>query len=198
MNLPRFKADEVCSKQNRTKNLVQTERQRNSNNQNFIRNKYSIQIPTSNPIQNTNNKLLQSVVYMKKQTKNKLISRHSKGRAKSCQPIFFKNYDNINLQENIKDFEKLNRSLTFTLPDEDMELNNNKNKIVYFQFGLVQKIRVIISDPELTIGWLFCECTRKVLQYLEANQTKKDAINFKIEDFIVLKTKDKIYNLDYL
>ena len=68
-------------------------------------------------------------------------------------------------------------------------------KIIHFEFSMKHKIRILITEPELTIGWLYCECTRKLMEYIKTHPKIK--LNFDIQDFMMLRTKQRIYNLDY-
>lgn len=140
---------------------------------------------------------ISNVVYMKKKT-NKFIANSNKRRVRSCQPNFYKKAGNFINNHTNEVYHRMTQSFVFNKPQIDDEFLGNTKKIVYFQFGLDQKVRVIISEKELTVGWLYCECTRKMLQFVDSQPSLDSKLNFKIEDFIMLKTKEKIFNLDYL
>lgn len=48
----------------------------------------------------------------------------------------------------------------------------------------------------MTIGWLYCECMRKLIEAIDSD-TKDPDLTYKPEDFIMLKTVKKIHNLDF-
>ena len=84
-----------------------------------------------------------------------------------------------------------------------MRYNPSKNtvsigdkQLVYFQLTIRKKVRILVSDPAMTIGWLYCECMRKLIEAIDSD-TKDPDLTYKPEDFIMLKTVKKIHNLDF-
>merc|ERR1711976_638494 len=103
-------------------------------------------------------------------------------RIKSADPRFCLEYSKIdNSFQMYEEMPRLKKFHSMHQGDGVRRPINIAKKIVHFEFSMKHKIRILISDPELTIGWLFCECTRKLMEYTQSHP--KLMLDFKIEDF---------------
>jgi protein kinase A len=127
-------------------------------------------------------------------TKKTLVNKSNKRkRVKSCNPILQQIPQSFRGTKISTDY-RLNKAVSLKCNSSDRNLNTGK-MMVYFEFHTSQKVRILISEPELTVGWLYCECMRRIAQFEQRCPNKP--LNFKIENFLMLKTKSLQFNIDY-
>lgn len=126
-------------------------------------------------------------------TKKTLVNKSNKRkRVKSCNPILQRNHQSLRVTK-ISEVNRLHKAVSLKC-NSARNLDTGK-MMVYFEFHTSQKVRILISEPELTVGWLYCECMRRIAQFEQRCPDKP--LNFKIENFLMLKTKSLQFNIDY-
>ena len=89
-----------------------------------------------------------------------------------------------------------------TAMNADMQFIDRKTdcnkRIFYFQSNLRKKHTILITSDELTVGWLYSQCMRLLVEDYAKNPAGKNSAQYNMADrFIMLKSKDKNYKLDH-
>ena len=93
----------------------------------------------------------------------------------------------------------MNNSKSSKKTKMDTEGNRKlKSKHEIIRLNWTKKHKILITSDELTVGWLYSECMRLMIEDYAKTPGGKNSAQYNIADrFIMLKSKDKNYKLDH-